>query len=89
MNKREEERFNKAWAVKEEYNKIVLQSWTYAKLTDDEKRRWNDVWRYAGIRGTKEQMLEAMSDYYRAFLLGVGYDDFYNWREDDPIVPQF
>ena len=59
---------------------MALDSWTYNKMTDDEKKRCVDALRYAKVAGAYNTRWEQLHSIYYAFLLGLGYTG-YNWRE--------
>lgn len=70
--------------VFKDHYEMIKNSWTYAKLTNEEKERLNllvyDNCVRKSIKGTYNQRYEMLNILYRAFLLGVGYNDG-NWRE--------
>ena len=70
--------------VFKDYYEMIKNSWTYAKLTNEEKERLNllvyDNCVRKSIKGTYAQRWETLNMLYRAFLLGVGYNNG-NWRE--------
>lgn len=67
-----------------DYIEMVRRSWTYGKMTDDEKNRCINVLtdvRALNIQGTYNQRWNALQAVYNAYLVGIGYNSF-NWRED-------
>lgn len=64
--------------------KIVYPSWTWAKLTYEEKDRFNSavysIVENGLIQGTLKQKKSIVTSLYKIFLIGVGYSDW-NWRE--------
>lgn len=76
MNKNKENAVN-------DYIEMVRRSWTFGKMTDDEKSRCIDVLTDVtvfNIQGTYIQRWNALHAVYNAFLVGIGYNSF-NWRE--------
>lgn len=66
-----------------DFKKMMLQSWTYEKLTKEESDQlfkvFEDVRTREALKGTYDQRWDILNAIYHAFLLGVGYDSF-NWR---------
>lgn len=62
------------------YIQTILDSWTYNRMTDAEKKTCIDVLKYAKVAGTYSARFEQLHQIYRAFLLGIGYTD-HKWRE--------
>lgn len=75
-----------------DFMEMIRNSWTYDRMTDDEKRRLAKAFEWVdccGLVGTYKQRLAILHIAYNAFLQGIGYTDF-NWREPDPAqVPMF
>ena len=63
---------------------MIKNSWTYARLTNEEKERLEELY-YKNcvrnsIKGTYNQRYETLNILYSVFLSGVGYTNG-NWRE--------
>ena len=73
--------------VIEFFETVTIHSWTWERLTEEERYRFLNlpVWKH--IKGTKKQRLEIFHAIYHAFLVGLGYDAI-GWRETEE-VPQF
>ena len=69
---------------------MTLDSWTYNRMTEEEKRRCIDALKYAHVTGTYNNRFEQLHSIYRAFLLGLGYTGP-KWREPETAepLPQF
>ena len=71
---------------------MIRNSWTYERMTGDEKRRLAKAFEWVeccGLVGTYKQRFAILYIAYNAFLQGIGYTDF-NWREPDSAqVPMF
>ena len=65
---------------------MIKQSWTYAKLTEEEKNRILKVLYLTQaercLKGTYKQRWEILQAIYGAYLFGLGYNDF-TWREEE------
>lgn len=66
---------------------MIRKSWTYERLTDDEKARYEKVvqlWAYDNpcdrIKGNYVERFSVMQMIYDAFLAGVGYTGM-GWRD--------
>ena len=91
MNKQAFEKWQNKQNTINEYMAMINQSWTWAKLTKEEKDKFIN-WVYADrfittINGTKKQRWAILNNYYYMFLEGVGYQPI-GWRETED-VPQF
>ena len=68
------------------FKKMIYQSWTYQKLTKEEKeqleRTFEDTAVKKSIKGTYYQRWETLQGIYHAFLFGVGYTS-HHWREKE------
>ena len=76
---------NKETAIKD-YLVMTKQSWTWSKLTDEEKECFENflashpMVEY-GVRGNYFQRWTELDAIYHAFLLGCGYRNRADWRE--------
>ena len=75
---------NKEDAVND-FLEMIYESWTYNRLTEDEKYRFDKAVTFCteigDVKGTWKQRWSIMQMVYEAFLDGVGYDGP-NWREE-------
>lgn len=72
---------------------MTFNSWTWEKLTDDEKTTFTnqmDFWcnRSGLLVGTYKQRWEILNEMYYMYLLGVGYKPI-GWRENTEENPKF
>lgn len=71
--------------AKFDYLKMIGQTWTWAKLTAEEKAKFLEVLEHpcsgAVIKGNYEQRWEACEALYHTFLEGLGYDPLH-WHEE-------
>lgn len=72
-----------------EYIFMIKKSWTYEKLTIEEKETFDHIFygeQIKGIlKGTKKQIWQVLNMIYSSFLYGAGYNGF-NWREKERII---
>lgn len=66
-----------------DYLEMIRKSWTYDRMTQEEKEKIHcillDYRTTDNIKGTYQQRWQALNALYRAFLIGIGYDNF-DWR---------
>jgi hypothetical protein len=72
----------------EKYMEIMKKSWTYSRLTEEERERLCEAIRETKASGTFEKRFEMFHAVNYAFLLGVGYSPI-GWRETDDEAPKF
>lgn len=72
-----------------EYISMIKKSWTYEKLTTQEKETFEHVFYSEQIKdilkGNKTQIWQVLNMIYSSFLAGIGYSG-YNWREKETIL---
>ena len=78
--------------VLEDFEKMIEQSWTYKKMTQEEKNRLVEVF-YGGtiensLKGTYRQRWAILQAVYYSFLMGLDYNPI-NWRENLEEIPLF
>ena len=68
-----------------DFMQSIKQSWTYQKLTDEEKERLNKLLKHNRIienaRGNYYQRFQYLDAIYYSFLIGIGYNGLY-WRDE-------
>lgn len=86
MNKPKEKAFP-------DFLEMTRHSWTYQRMTDDEKTRCEKALRNAAsldIQGSYSQRYGALNGVYYGYLLGIGYTGAL-WREwcpeEIPFIP--
>lgn len=69
-----------------DYMQIIQRSWTWARLTDEERKTFRETlfkwWDRGKIQGNYDARWNVMSLAYDFFLDALGYDPC-NWREPD------
>ena len=68
-----------------DWTSMIIKSWTWARLTNEEKNRFGDevskeINRKKVIVGSYRQRWEILNALYSMFLEGCGYNGM-NWRE--------
>ena len=65
--------------------KSICQSWTFDRMTQEEKERCIESLRFANsqqlVNGSYTQRMNQYNAIYHAYLLGIGYDNLMDWRE--------
>lgn len=78
---------NKTGNAYYDFCEMVRKSWTYEKMTEDERSRCWDALHFASsqgfIKGCYQARWGILQAIYKAFLIGIGYSDF-NWRDAEP-----
>lgn len=81
------EKFNKEHTL-DKYKDMINKSWTYDRLTEEEKRKINNILNETRIekalKGNFKHRWDILQAIYYSFLIGIGYTDF-NWRENEKI----
>lgn len=72
--------------VLNDYKKMIINSWTYQKMTTNERERlqevFNDIQTREALKGSYKQRWEILQAIYTSYLMGLNYNGF-NWREND------
>ena len=66
------------------FENVISKSWTWQRLTDDERKRFESCIDFSKIKGTARQRVEMLNMVYAAFLQGVGYKPI-GWREAETV----
>lgn len=72
--------------VENYFQTAIKKSWTWEKLTPEEKSRFVRMSHFDDIRGTEKMRVDWLQSMYHCFLLGCGYTPI-GWRptEDEPL----
>ena len=71
-----------------DYTQVILESWTYARLTEAERNTLSyvitEAERQGIIRGSYDTRWDILQTIYDAFLAGCGYPTghYTSWREE-------
>lgn len=78
--------------VRDNFINMIKQSWTYAKLTEEEKNRILKVLYSTQaercLKGTYKQRWEILQAIYHSFLMALDYTPI-GWREEQEEIPLF
>lgn len=69
-------------AAEDYFQTVIKKSWTWEKLTEQEKQRFIDKNDFDVICGNDKQRVEWLNSMYHAFLVGCGYEPLH-WRENE------
>lgn len=77
-------------AVEDYFQNVIKKSWTWERLTEEERRRFIDMDVFDRIKGHDQTRIEWLNTIYHAFLSALGYKSV-GWREveDDEEMPIF
>ena len=68
-----------------DFNHMIMQSWTYDKMSLEEKKRWNNILNdgrtVKSLRGSYYARWDILQAIYNAYLIGIGYTGC-TWREE-------
>lgn len=64
------------------FQNVIKNSWTWQRLTEEEKQRFVNLDVFNKIKGNKDIREQWLFTVYAGFLAGCGYDDF-RWRETE------
>lgn len=74
--------------AKDDWYDMIKLSWTYARLTEDERNRLANTIKFVKLFGSYDQRWEILQSVYFAFLNALDYKSV-GWRETDQDVPLF
>ena len=73
-----------------DFCKMIEKSWTFERLTEDERGRCWDALHFPVklglLKGCYKVRWGILQSVYTAFLNGIGYNGF-NWREPESVEP--
>ena len=75
-------------AVENYFKNVIKKSWTWAKLTTEEQRRFIDMNVFDKIKGTDKQRVEWLNTIYKSYLAALNYKPL-GWRENTDNIPTF
>lgn len=65
----------------DEFYEGLKKSWTWRRLTEDERKKFDNFQILNKLKGTNNQRIDSLNLIYHAFLLGLGCDNP-NWRDE-------
>ena len=77
-------------AVENYFQNVIKNSWTWKRLTDEERERFIDMNVFDDIKGNDKTRVEWLCTIYRAFLSALGFG-WTGWREteEEKEMPKF
>ena len=69
-------------AVEEYFQNVIKKSWTWDRLTEEERRRFIDMDVFDRIKGNNKTRVEWLNTIYDSFLSALGYKPI-GWRETE------
>ena len=69
-----------------DYNEMLKKSWTYERMTESERIKWDRLVSWIAFCGTikhlntKNAIQSVLCATYKAYITGIGYEGA-NWRE--------
>lgn len=73
--------------VENYFQNVIKKSWTWDRLTEEERKRFIDMNVFYKIKGNDKTRIEWMNTIYNSFLCALGYQPI-GWRKTEE-VPQF
>lgn len=73
-------RQNTSTAVPDYIENVLKKSWTWARLTEEERQRFLSMEVFDEIKGNDRTRIEWLSTIYNAYLTALGYKPI-GWRE--------
>lgn len=72
------------------FQNVIKNSWTWQRLTEEEKQRFVNLDIFNEIKGNKDTKEQWLFTIYAGFLVGCGFDGF-RWRkiEEEKEEPFF
>lgn len=69
-----------------EFDKMIKNSWTYDRMTEEERTKWDELLKHnrtlEAIKGNTKQRWTTLNALYFTYLIGIGYDG-HTWRETE------
>ena len=75
-------------AVENYFQNVIKKSWTWQKLTNEEREHFINMNVFDRIKGNDKTRVEWLNTIYTAFLSALGYQPI-GWREDATDLPKF
>lgn len=66
------------------FQNVIKRSWTWGKLTEEEKQRFINMTVFDSIKGNDKTRIEWLNTIYHAYLIALMYKPI-GWREESEI----
>ena len=74
--------------VENYFQNVIKHSWTWNRLTEEERKRFIDMDVFDRIKGNDKTRIEWLCTIYEAYIEALGYKPI-GWRETAEDVPKF
>lgn len=74
--------------VENYFQSIIKKSWSWGKLTHEERQRFIDMNVFDKIKGNDQTRIEWLNTIYQSFLVALDFQPI-GWREEEKDIPQF
>lgn len=74
--------------VENYFQNVIKKSWSWEKLTDEERQRFIDMKMFDKIKGNDQARSEWLNTIYQSFLAALEFTPI-GWRESERDIPQF
>lgn len=76
--------------VENYFQNVIKKSWTWARLTEEEQKRFIEMNVFDKIKGNDKTRIEWFNTIYYSFLYALGYK-YTGWREteEEKEMPRF
>ena len=71
-------------AVEDYLQRVIKRSWTWEKLTEEERQRFIRMNVFDRIKGNDATRVEWLNTIYQAYLTALGYKTI-GWREESEL----
>lgn len=71
-------------AVEDYLQRVIKRSWTWEKLTEEERQRFIRMNVFDRIKGNDATRVEWLNTIYQAYLTALGYKPI-GWREESEL----
>lgn len=75
-------------AVENYFQNVIKKSWTWEKLTNEERKRFIDMDVFDRIKGNDQTRIEWLNTIYQSFLAALDFEPI-GWRETERDTPNF
>lgn len=75
-------------AVEDYFQNVIKKSWTWERLTEDERKRFIGMNVFDRIKGNDRTRAEWLCTIYESFLTALDYESI-GWRKIEEEIPQF
>lgn len=75
-------------ATEKYFQTVIKKSWTWNRLTEEERQCFIDMNVFDRIKGTDKTRIEWLNTVYTAFITALGYQPI-GWREADTEASLF